>query len=164
MSGSTSKVLRNLRRLKIQRCGRLLSDFVERTRNAVLLQPQPGAGYLSLSYVTPDTAVEISVGDLSCRIPDPGEEYSILNGMLQYTSASVLFFNNEDGGRVRVDKIDFTELSDYFTSQGYKTSSLDGEWCGLSCDAEMALRRLPLFIYTYLVKPLGFLIAERLRQ
>ena len=152
----TSKGLRNLRRLKIRRCRGLFSDFVEHTRNTVLLKVGAFYGNSGLSYDIPDEAVEISVDDLLRRIPDV-EDYSILSGMFHCALANDLSFNNKDGLRVVVvDKQASAELIEYFTSQGYNASSHDGTSCVLSCDMETALKGLPLFIHANLNKSAGW--------
>ena len=154
MSGSTSEGLRNLRQLKIRRRRGLFSDLVEHTQNRVLLHVTSTAVEGSIPYNTPDTAEGISVDDLFSRIPDLRQEYSILCDLLQYTLVDHLSFTSKDRLMVKVYEKDFVGLSDYFTSQGY-TSSLDGKWCVLSCDAETAQKVSPLFIHTYLDKQFG---------
>ncbi len=154
MSGSTSRGLRNLRQLKIKRCGGLFSDFVGHTHKEVLLHLTSSPHHLVTCYEIPDVNVEISVDDLFSRIPDLGEDYSIVCDLLQYAFVNKLSYTSEDGLWVKVRKRDFAELSCYFTSKGYTTSP-EGRWCILSCDAEAEQKARPLFIHTYLNKEFG---------
>ena len=157
MSGNTLTGLSNLSQLKVRRCSGLFSDFLEHTRNTVLLQVGSWTINWNLSYDIPNIAMEISVGDLFSRIPDLRNDYSILSGSLQHAHITDLSFNKEDGLRVTVNKNDFAKLSDYFISRGYSMSNRDNKWCVLSCDAETFQKVYPLFIRTYLEKPLGWL-------
>ena len=154
LSGPTAATLTRLRELRIRRRAGLFSDFVTYTNNKLAIHVRSGAVDWRLSYGSPQHHEDISVDDLFSRIPDLHSDYVNVSPVAKYAAAQELTYTSENGFRAKFRAEVFTPIQAAYESLGY-TVVLDGEWCILTCTAEVFSKELPMFLHSYIHKLFG---------
>lgn len=154
LSGATSSGLKSLSDLKVEICGGLFLDLLEKTDNETTIHIRSSGVDWSLPYETPENGDEISLGDLFSRIPSLRQNYGDKSHNPSYASVSEVTYSQDDGFYAKVKQEEFSRFKSEYTDRGYDIEC-DDEWCEVSCKHEVFSDNLPFLLNNYLNKTFG---------
>ena len=160
MKGDIAAGLENLGDLKMRRRHGLFSEFLAHTRNATLIHQNSAAVDGHCEYDEPETAAEISLGDLFSRTPDLWSDYTSVAAP-QYANVSKFSYSVEKGLEVKLGGDRASAIASAYGDLGYAVKD-DGKRCAITCDSVAARREPPMFVHAYVQKMFGAIPGLRL--
>ena len=153
-AGDTTAGLRRLKNLKIRRQAGLFSDFMEHTRNRMVIHIRSAGADWRCRYGIPERDQDLSLADLFSRIPDLHRDYSDISTELRYAAVNELTYNRDSGLRMKVVKDPFLRFKTAYDTLGYATTEKD-KHCVVTCATPLLKQAFPQFIHTYTNKAFG---------
>ncbi len=153
-SGEGGKGLADLSNLKIRTTNGLFDDLVKQTQNKIALHIHSAAVDWSIDYDIPQTAAEITLGDLLSRLPDLSRDFREISNAALFSSVHELKYTKESGFSLKVKSETFSSMLSFYKDAGYVIST-NNEWTDLHCDAAILEAHTPLFIHSYIQKVFG---------
>lgn len=154
MSGDIAKGLAELGDLRIRTLAGLFSEFATHTRNRASMHVNSSAVDWRLNYDVPNTGQELTFTDLLVRLPDLEPELRGLGTQVRHAVVNEMSYTAAAGFKAKVNEKSFIPFSGVYQGYGYSTTP-EGQFCVLTCDARTFQQNTPLFTHAYVSKMFG---------